>query len=1253
MRNLRNVYRSTVLFDRTLPLTATAWDPVTDSLLCTFGPSKESPIIELKRSLDPERHSSKPPGTLSRNDFTQIASWDAPCPLPDLACDEVICLHYFTDNLTACLVLAGGDIVIVREQPLYGEDKIEIVGSVDAGITSAAWSPGEELLVLTTRAKTMLFMSRDIESVADITFTTEDLQASKHVSVGWGKSETQFKGKRAKALRDPTMPEKVDEGQLSPRDTGKVSVSWRGDGAYVAVNTIESGSRRVIRIFSRHGILDSVTEPVDGLEGALSWRPAGNLMAGVQRLADHIDIVFFERNGLRHGRFSLRLTHEEMETWGGDVGLKWNVDSTVLAVCFNDRVQLWTMSNYHYYLKQELMLWGLDYSGKAATIEWHPEQALRLAISSDKNLQNLEYIFRPSSGPNITPHDYGNVAVIDGRHLKLTPLRLSNVPPPMALHELELETNAVDVAFSQSNTRIAVLHEASITIFEWDTDPNPSKVPSIRLNIKTILSPGTYNRQICFYGDSDLLTLGSEHPGALIYHYPIDSVTRMPLVSRSYVHNPIAFGLSRSGHLYANNRLLVKNCTSFSVTRAHLIITTTQHLLKLIHISGVEELRVPLDEPENDERCRSIERGARLITVTPSSYCLTLQMPRGNLETIYPRALVLAGIRRSITSKDYKTAFFACRNQRVDMNILYDHAPQQFLSCIAIFIDQIKKIAHIDLFLSQLREEDVSETMYKETLRTPELLDAKESKNERSRFNGVLPPSMPGPSKVNRICDAFLAILQDRTSTNLQNIITAHVCKTPPDLEAGLLVVSQLMGKETELAEKAVEYICFLVDVNKLYESALGLYDLNLALLVAQQSQMDPREYLPFLRNLQEMSHLRKQYTIDNHLGRYAKALGHLHALKDFDELKAYVEKHELYKDALGLYRYEDDSLKAIMRLYADFLQSHSSFKEAGIAYEYLSDYESASEAYRAANLWRESLTCANTAQLPSPTIQPLARSLADSTAETKDYFSAATIHLDYLEDVETSARVFCKGYHFAEAMRIVSLNKRQDLLESVVDAGLVEALASTTELLADCKTQLAAQVPRLRELRTKKEEDPPYLEGAGATDIADNISLAPTSTSTTGGSLFTRYTNRTGTVNTSTTRKTSKNKRREERKRARGKKGSVYEEEYLVNSIRRLIERVNSVGDEVKRLTEGLLRRGMRERAGAVESVMGDVVDACRGCVEEVFLVGGYVGGEGADDGERPRGGDGVLWDSLEEKSGKREVPLVRQFERLSLLGA
>lgn len=308
----------------------------------------------------------------------RLASWDAPSPNPDLPADRIVSLHYFSDAATACLVLEGGDIVVVEEGLRPEDVHIEIMGSIDAGITAARWSPDEELLVITTKADTVVFMSRSFDGIAEATMSSADLSASKHVSVGWGKKETQFQGKgaKAKALRDPTIPEKVDEGKLSPNDDGRTSVSWRGDGAYVAISAVESASQRLIRVYTRDGVLDGVSEPVDGLEGALSWRPAGNLMAGIQRFSDHVDVVFFERNGLRHGQFTLR-SSEALHDPSINISLEWNTDSTVLAVSFANTVQLWTTGNYHWYLKQEVLL-----QSHCSHVSWHPEKALRLSVAS-------------------------------------------------------------------------------------------------------------------------------------------------------------------------------------------------------------------------------------------------------------------------------------------------------------------------------------------------------------------------------------------------------------------------------------------------------------------------------------------------------------------------------------------------------------------------------------------------------------------------------------------------------------------------------------------------------------------------------------------------------------------------------------------------------------------------------------------------------------------------------------------------------
>lgn len=37
------------------------------------------------------------------------------------------------------------------------------------------------------------------------------------------------------------------------------------------------------------------------------------------------------------------------------------------------------------------------------------------------------------------------------------------------------------------------------------------------------------------------------------------------------------------------------------------------------------------------------------------------------------------------------------------MNILYDHQPEQFQENVGLFLDQIRDVSYIDLFLSSLR----------------------------------------------------------------------------------------------------------------------------------------------------------------------------------------------------------------------------------------------------------------------------------------------------------------------------------------------------------------------------------------------------------------------------------------------------------------------------------------------------------------------------------------------------------------------
>ncbi|GKT57084.1 elongator complex protein [Colletotrichum tofieldiae] len=1308
MRNLRNIRFSAWERQQDVTVTACCWDPAKDELLCTTGPTEAKATIELVRLSDHHQQQQIKSHT--------VTSWDAPSPSPDLPADRVVSLHHFADTLTTCVILEGGDIVTVQEDDAGrdGDVQIEIVGSIDAGIAAARWSPDEELLVVVTKEGNAVFMGRTFDPIADVAMTADDLKLSKHVSVGWGKKETQFQGKGAKALRDPTIPEKVDEGLPSVNEDGGAAVSWRGDGAYVAVNSVAGGARRVVRVFSREGVLDSVSEPVDHLEGGLSWRPSGNLIAGIQRLEDRTDVVFFERNGLRHGQFTLRCADGPLSAHE-KIGLEWNSDSTVLAVILSGRIQLWTTGNYHWYLKQEVPL-----TSASAGLAWHPEKPLRFVAATTAVVNVAEYIFTVSRGSLSPPNDHGAVAVVDGQTVKLTPIRTANVPPPMALFELDFPASVIDVVFDPSNSLMAVLHRKGLDVYEWQTKGERSTKPKELAKIAFGSdSKGRVPLQVAFSGPAECQVLVSEEGLKLeaytveasalsssgviqlkptetfssVFSYEGDSgveacvqdrsgklyrlankqapellgaqlSTQLPWCEVQNINGRnVGIGMTRNGHLYANSRQLAKNCTSFIVTPAHIIFTTNNHFLKFVHLVDPEEMEVPGDDPEVDERCRSIERGARLVTAMPTNMNLVLQMPRGNLETIYPRAMVVAGIRKLVDEKNYGRAFAFCRTQRVDMNILYDHQPSQFLSNVGLFLDQLKDISYIDLFLSSLREEDVTQTMYKDTKRATRSFEA-------AADSPAAPTDLSNKSKVNKICDAILKSLQSRKGTNLQNIITAHVCKAPPALDDGLTLVAELMQEDEKMAEKAVEHICFLVDVNRLYDNALGLYNLDLALLVAQQSQRDPREYLPFIQNLHKLPDLRRKFEIDDHLERRAKALSHLKALDAFEELSKYTTKHALYQEALGLYRYDQARHQALTGLYASYLESQSKYRDAGLAYETLQNFSKATSCYRQAGVtcWRECLFAAQQ-QTPPPseeTITELASSLADALWEGKEYAAAATIHVDYLASLETAVKCLCKGYHFAEALRLIARERRPDLLPTAFDGGLVEALSSSTEFLADCKSQLLAQVPRVAELRKKAAEDPlAFYEGerpggAGG-DIPDDVSVAASSRVSTSASLFTRYTGKdgsVGTVGTGVSRATSKNRKREEKKRARGRKGTVYEEEYLVNSVRRLVERVEGgAKDEVGRLVFALVRRGMTERARAVEALVAEVVEGCKAAVREVFAVQDEQEGQAlvGPDGEAylASGGDAVFQEHLEARTKKLEPPALTAFQKLTLLGS
>ena len=54
--------------------------------------------------------------------------------------------------------------------------------------------------------------------------------------------------------------------------------------------------------------------------------------------------------------------------------------------------------------------------------------------------------------------------------LRVSPLRTANIPPPLALFEIDLPENAIDVAVSPNNKYVCVLHHTSVSIYTLDLE---------------------------------------------------------------------------------------------------------------------------------------------------------------------------------------------------------------------------------------------------------------------------------------------------------------------------------------------------------------------------------------------------------------------------------------------------------------------------------------------------------------------------------------------------------------------------------------------------------------------------------------------------------------------------------------------------------------------------------------------------------------------------------------------------------------
>lgn len=872
------------------------------------------------------------------------------------------------------------------------------------------WSPDQDILVLVTKDLKMITMSCTFDPISEMELLSDDFGKKEFITVGWGKKETQFHGSVGKQAAKQKL-EFPDESIDS-----SVKITWRGDGNLFAVGFAMNGLRR-FKVYDREGNLQYTSERQPGLESNLTWRPSGNLIATTQKLNDKYIVAFFEKNGLKHGEFNIPVNSKTIVE-----DLYWSPDSEILTLSCKDledntqKLLLFTTSNYHWYQKQSLIFNGTE---RIDQIFWDND----FNVASNKKLHIIlqngkhyiySWIWTISHSRGKNSEDDAMVAVIDGHKLLLTGFRQTVVPPPMASLVLELDSDINSVHFApphkqnneNPNTNAFFVTTKDKLIFFEQTQKFPLQYKTVKTITKDVCNFPfqvynwfwvNYNAIIAIQVDKlncyNLIeydisneVLSQRHivplpsPAVRLHDDPIDSSTVflqlnsgdiVKYTSGNVIIQDISFktscsqfdiiliqnklhflGLSQKGIFYIDNVSVLNNISSYFVHTSFLLITTLQHYLLCTELSetGIEAITEYQKNDSSQVYKRKIERGAKLVISVPNATNTIFQMPRGNLETIQPRPLSLKIIGEQLDTLDYEKAFDLMRKQRINLNLIHDHNPTLFLNNIDKFLDSIKNTSWLCLFLSDLENSDVTKTMYKTSY--------KNNINNESDM------------KIKKICNIIQAQINKRNdrSDKILPLLTTYIKKnTIEDLEKALLVIKEIKLQElsnhklTVGSDEAIRFLLYMVNVDELFNVALGMYDFDLVLLVANKSQKDPKEYIPMLNELNAMDENYKKFSINKYLKRFDKAVKYLVecGTDKYEELKAFVKYHSLYKEALALFDENEDIYKEIADDFGLYLKLKKDFVEAGVVYERSKSYIKAVDCYKEALEWELALSVA------------------------------------------------------------------------------------------------------------------------------------------------------------------------------------------------------------------------------------------------------------------------------------------------------
>lgn len=551
--------------------------------------------------------------------------------------------------------------------------------------------------------------------------------------------------------------------------------------------------------------------------------------------------------------------------------------------------------------------------------------------------------------------------------------------------------------------------------------------------------------------------------------------------------------LDRSGRLEVVDvgtsrvALLSTECTSFSMAENSLLFTTRSHVLNCIPVAasnsgnslanveahgrsvlgllGAEETyaagKLPISIPGSS---RPLDRGSVIVCSLPDDVRVVLQAPRGNIETVAPRPLLLAKICLLAKMKRYGAAFKLSRQQRVDMNIMVEADRAEFLASVPQFVQEVHVPSHLSVFLTYLRGED---------------------------------------AQVNDVCNSVIAAIDEMGGGSVRfagTVLTAMVRRRPPELGLALKRVREIYDRSEEEGASALDFLLVLTKSEEsLYREALGSYDLETALMVAKASQLDPSEYSEELSTLKGLDENRKRYAIDMKLGRYEAALEHLFAcgLCERGSCLALAIEHSLYVCAMNLFTADVKAMSMLKRHYGGHLVSKGRFRDAAVVFTGNGDLKRAAAAYRDGGMWRLALSsfsysemqrirdssserCTDETTLAAQAVGPqyncseewtvFVESVAESLGEQGLFLDSASVRWSMLRDLDgaigelVGAQEWCAAFETVASSMACCEVREGKVVSSMAAAARVRVVQGLTDAVLNHISDLKDSAMKMRE---------------------------------------------------------------------------------------------------------------------------------------------------------------------------------------------